>query len=285
MFGLITTTSILLTKYNCKYDYQWAKCEDSKLIQAWFQHIQATIVKYSVHKDDIYNFDETGFQMSVISMTKVITESNQAGRPRTTQLGNCEWVTVIKTICVCGLTISSLIIFEAVMHQAAWYKNGFLLYDWSISVSQNGWINNEIDLIWLKTVFNKCMKNHSVDQYRLLILDSHSSYIMSEFDQYCLNQSIIVLCMSLHSSHLLQLLDVDCFSVLKWLYRKCIETLMSLNINQIDKQKFLSIYQKVCTEALHQNNIQSGFITIDLISYNSDCILSLLHIQYHMSSL
>jgi len=74
---------------------------------------------------------------------------------------------------------------------------------------------------------------------------------MSEFDQYCLKCSIIVLCMSLHSSHLLQPLNVDCFLMLKHLYEKCIETLMSLDVNQIDKQKFLSIYQEVCTEALH----------------------------------
>jgi len=99
------------------------------------------------------------------------------------------------------------------------------------------------------------MKNYSVDQYRLLILDSHSSYVTFEFNQYCLNQSIIVLCMSLHLSHLLQLLDVDCFLILKQSYKKCIEMLMSFNVNQIDKQKFLSIYQKACIKALHQNNI------------------------------
>ncbi len=57
------------------YDYQQAKCKDSELIQAWFQHVQATFVKYSIHKNNIYNFDETDFQMSIISTAKVITES------------------------------------------------------------------------------------------------------------------------------------------------------------------------------------------------------------------
>ncbi len=107
---------------------------------------------------------------------------------------------------------------------------------------------------------------------------------MSEFDQYCLNQSIIVLCMSSHLSHLLQLLDVDCFSVLKQLYRKCIETLMSFDVNQIDKQKFSSVCQNACTEALHQNNVWSSFAAMGLMSYKLNCVLSLLHIQYHMSS-
>jgi len=188
-------------------------------------------------------------------------------------------------ICACGLVISSLIIFEAVMHQVTWYKNDLLLYDWSISISQNSWTNNEIDLIWLKTVFNKYTKNWTVDQYRLLILDGHSSYVTPEFNQYCLNQLIIVLYMSLHSSHLLQLLNVSCFSVLKQSYRKCVETLMSLDVNQINKQKFLSIYQKAHTETLHLNNVWSNFAATELVSYESNCVLSLLHIQYHMSLL
>ncbi len=107
---------MLKLKYNHKYDYQWAKCKDSKLIQAWFQHVQATIAEYSIHENNIYNFDEISFQMSIISTAKVITKSNQADRSRTTQSDNHEWVTVIKTICVHDLVISSLIIFKAVMH-------------------------------------------------------------------------------------------------------------------------------------------------------------------------
>jgi len=91
--------------------------------------------------------------------------------------------------------------------------------------------------------------------------------------------------MSSHLSHLLQLLDVDCFSVLKQLYRKRIEMLMSFDVNQIDKQKFLSVYQNACTsEALHQNNVWSSFTAMRLMSYKLNCVLLLLHIQYHMSS-
>lgn len=104
-------------------------------------------------------------------------------------------------------------------------------------------------------MFDKHTKDRSVGRYRLLILDGHGSHVTPEFDQYCLDQSIIVLCMPPHSSHLLQPLDVGCFSVLKRSYGKRIETLMSLGVNQIDKQEFLSIYQKACAEALHQNNV------------------------------
>ena len=132
---------------------------------------------------------------------------------------------------MCSLVIPLLIIFKAVMHQAAWYKNGLIPYDWSIGVSENGWTNNEICFTWLKTVFNKHTKDCMVGKYRLLILDGHGSHITPEFNQYCLDHSIIMVCMPLHSSHLLQLLDVDCFSILKCSYRKHVETLMNLGVN------------------------------------------------------
>ncbi len=49
---------MLNSKYNRKYDYQWAKYKDSKLIQAWFQCIRDTITKYNIYKDNICNFNE-----------------------------------------------------------------------------------------------------------------------------------------------------------------------------------------------------------------------------------
>ena len=84
--------------------------------------------------------------MGVIATAKVVTASDQAGRPRIIQLGNREWVTVVETIGVRGSTAPPLIIFEAVMHQESWYIDGIIPPDWSIAVSENGWTNNEIGL-------------------------------------------------------------------------------------------------------------------------------------------
>jgi hypothetical protein len=78
------------SKYNHKYDYQRAKYEDPELIRGWFQHVQRTITKYGILNNDIYNFDETGFQIGVITTAKVVTGTDRAGRPRTIQPGNRE---------------------------------------------------------------------------------------------------------------------------------------------------------------------------------------------------
>lgn len=273
----------LKSKYNRKYDYQRAKCEDPALIRGWFERVQQTIAEYGILEEDIYNFDETGFQMGVIATAKVITGTDRAGRPRTVQPGNREWVTIIETINSQGILIPPLVIFDAVMHQRAWYEQN-LPSDWTIGVSDNGWTTNEIGLFWLEKVFDKYTKGRTVGRYRLLILDGHGSHMNPEFDQYCLKHSIIVLCMPPHSSHLLQPLDIGCFAVLKRLYGSLVEQKMSLGVNNIDKIDFLTLYRQVRAQALSESNIKSGFRGTGLIPYDPNAVLSLLHTQYRTPS-
>ena len=80
--------SNLQSKFNRKYDYQCAKCEDPVLIRSWFKHVQDMKIQYGILDDDVWNFDETGFQMGVIATARVVTGTDRAGRPRTVQPGN-----------------------------------------------------------------------------------------------------------------------------------------------------------------------------------------------------
>jgi hypothetical protein len=75
-------------------------------------------------------------------------------------------------------------------------------------------MTNEIGLSWLE-LFHKYTKDRMVGTHQLLILDGHNSHVSPEFDWFCLDHQIIILCIPAHSSHLLQPLDVGCFSVLK----------------------------------------------------------------------
>jgi hypothetical protein len=278
----ISRHDALKSKYNRKLDYQRAKCEDPVIIRDWFQRVRTTIAEYGILDDDIYNFDETGFQMGVIATAKVVTGTDRAGRPRTTQPGNREWVTLIEAINARGFAIPPLVIFEAVMHQASWYNN--LPPEWVIGVSENGWTNNEIGLFWLEYVFDKHTKNRTIGRHRLLILDGHGSHVTPEFDQYCLDHSIIVLCMPAHSSHLLQPLDVGCFAVLKRSYGRLVEQKMGLGVNHIDKIEFLPLYQQARREALIDRNIYSGFAATGLVPYDPDRVLELLNAQFKTPS-
>jgi hypothetical protein len=269
----------LKTKFSRKYDHQRALCEDSEIIRGWFQLVDNTIKKYGILSEDIYNFDETGFQMGVISTAKVVTGAERAGRAPLVQPGNREWVTVIEAVNATGWALSPMIILKGKMHQASWYEN--LPPSWVIGVSDNGWTTDQLGLMWLKEVFNKQTQTHTVGRYRLLILDGHGSHATAEFDQFCMQNSIIALYMPPHSSHLLQPLDVSCFSPLKKAYGRRVETSMRLGINHIDKDEFLVIYVRARMEALKDTSIRNGFKATGLVPYNPDEVLTRLHAQLH----
>ncbi|KFZ19740.1 hypothetical protein V501_00529 [Pseudogymnoascus sp. VKM F-4519 (FW-2642)] len=85
-------------KFSRKYDYKRAKCEDPKIIQEWFSLVRNTVAKYGILEQDIYNFNKAGFTMGVIATTKVVTSSEVKSRPKTIQLGNREWVSIIQGV-------------------------------------------------------------------------------------------------------------------------------------------------------------------------------------------
>lgn len=88
-------------------------------------------------------------------------------------------------------------------------------------------------------------KNQTVGAYRFLILGGHKSHATPEFDQYCTENKIITVCMLPHTSHLLQSLDVSCFSPLKRAYGNEVSQLARYGTFHIDKRQFLDIYTKV----------------------------------------
>ena len=83
-------------RFSRRYNHSRAKCEDPRIINAWFDNLQKIRMQYGILDEDIFNFDETGFAMGLIATTKVVTRSNMPGKPYLIQPGNREWVTTIE---------------------------------------------------------------------------------------------------------------------------------------------------------------------------------------------
>jgi hypothetical protein len=268
----------LKTRFQRRYDYQRAKCEDPTVIRDWFRLVQNTIAKYGVQSDDIWNFDETGFMIGVISSGIVVTGSERRGRPKSVQPGNREWVTAIQAINAEGRAIDPFIIVAGQYHLANWYRESNLPATWAISTTQNGWTDNETGLEWLKH-FDRCTTDRSVSPYRLLILDSHESHHSADFEIYCEENNIITLCMPPHSSHLLQPLDVGCFGPLKKAYGREIEHLIRCSITHISKTEFFSAFYAAFKATFTKSNIRGGFRGAGLAPLDPENVISKLDIQ------
>jgi len=268
----------LRSKYTQNYDYQRAKCESPELIKGWFERVHDTIQQYGILAEDIYNMDETGFKMGHISTSKVICSAEIRQRcARVIQSSNRECATAIIAVNSTGWTLPPQIILAAEDHQSHWYHT--IPKDYTISVSKNGWTNDELALYWLQNIFERYTASRTVGRYRMLILDGHGSHATAGFDKFCMDRRIIPLYMPPNSSHLLQPLDVCCFSPLKHLYGQKIQEMIRYNIPSIGKEDFLYIYPTVHQNALSSSNIQNGFASTGLIPLSPERVLAKLQIQ------
>jgi hypothetical protein len=269
----IKTQPELQTKWDRKLHSQRALCQDPVKISAWYKVVEETRQAYGIQDGDTYNFDETGFMMGVGSSSKVVTSADTVGRAIHIQPGNRDWVTTIEGICAAGWSIPPFIILAGKLHQAGWYTG--LPAGWVLAVSDNGWTTDQLGLAWLEH-FNRHTEARTVGTYRLLILDGHGSHATPEFDQYCAEHRIITLCMPAHTSHLLQPLDVSCFSPLKAAYGHEIAELARQGVFHIDKEEFLSIYPRVRSSVFTEQTIQSGFRATGLVPFCPERVLSCL---------
>ncbi|KAF2176955.1 DDE-domain-containing protein [Zopfia rhizophila CBS 207.26] len=79
--------------------------------------------------------------------------------------------------------------------------------------------------------------------------------------------------MPAHSSHILQPLDVGCFSPLKRAYRRQVEKLMRNWFNYITKLEFLPAFRDAFNESITKSNIQGSFQGAGLVLFNLDEVI------------
>jgi hypothetical protein len=68
----VTRLDELKIAFNRAKDCQRILQEDLETIGAWFKLVEDTKAKYGVYNNNVHNFDETGFQIGVISLMKVV---------------------------------------------------------------------------------------------------------------------------------------------------------------------------------------------------------------------
>ena len=273
--GFVKRHSKVTTRFRRRIDYKRAQCEDPDVVNAWFRLVRNIIDKYAIQEGDIYNFDETGFQMGMLSSAKVVTSSERRGRPRTKQPGNREWVTVIQAVCADGWVVPPYFVVKGKNHLLPWYQDSRFQPEWRVHTSENGWTTNEIGLDWLKH-FDQATKGRTRGVYRLLILDGHESHHSVDFEDFCKANNIVTLCMPPHSSHFLQPLDVGCFSPLKASYGKRIEQMMRMQITHITKEDFFDAFVEAFHASITANNIRAGFRATGLVPFDPELVVSCL---------
>jgi DDE superfamily endonuclease len=202
----------------------------------------------------------------------VIIDKNQGSLGHSVEGTKGEWITVIECVSAEGVALPPFVIFKGKHLQSNWFQPN-TPHDWMITTSPKGWTNNGLGFNWLQNHFEPLTRPINKTKYRILILDGHGSHLTPEFETFCKDHRIILLCLPAHTSHMLQPLDVSVFSSLKHWYRRAIDSRLRLGDTRIPKAEFLSLYSEIRDKAMTINNIQSGFRKTGLVPYNPAAVL------------
>ncbi len=63
-------------------------------------------------------------------------------------------------------------------------------------------------------------------------MNGHESHVTRRFLGFCLDNNILPLCLSAHTTYVLQSLDVGCFDSVAHYYRRSVEDLCQVNVCQ-----------------------------------------------------
>ena len=129
---------------------------------------------------------------------------------------------------------------------------------------------NKIAQDWLHQFFISNNIQESGADWRLLFLDGHISHVEYVFITFARQHKVLYLYMPLHTSHILETLDLSCISQLKSKYRAHILHQDSLNyLSPINKRRFSQVYSQAREEKLTQSVISAEWVSAEINPWNS----------------
>jgi len=210
-----------------------------------------------------YNADEGGIMEGQGINGLVIGSSQENPNAVPVKTINARtWTSIVECISALGVALDPLVIFKAKSIQEQWFKKDFLAKhpSWHVTFSENGWTSNDIAIEWLEKVFLPQTEPNDIAEARLLIVDGHGSHTSDEFMTICYLNNVHLLFLPAHTSHVLQPLDLGCFSSLKTAYRRLVSDHTALtDTTKIGKANFLEFYAKAREIGLREENIRSGW--------------------------
>ena len=105
------------------------------------------------------------------------------------------------------------------------------------------------------------------DQFRLLIVDGHSSHESLNTITYCQEHKIILFVLPSHCTHALQPLDVVLFSPLKQSWAAAV-TEHEFNGKSVTKDNFIKVYSSAHLHAFTEANILAAFRKTGIYPFN-----------------
>lgn len=225
-------------------------------VQVFFDNLSSIREKHKIELDNIYNVDESGIQTSAKRPPKVISVK---GKKQVGSIASSERGQLVTTICCCsasGKFIPPGLIFPRKKKNPRYLQGtppGTIDF-----VSDNGWVNSEIFLEWMK-FFVKSVRP-TQEQKCLLILDNHVSHRSLAVLEYASDNHIIILSVPPHCTHKLQPLDVSVYGPMGTYFERAVDKWQKQHPAQhITLYEIGAIFSTAYLQAATPQNAISGF--------------------------
>jgi hypothetical protein len=140
----------------------------------------------------------------------------------TASLENRTSITIIEAVSAAGEVTPPILIIPGKVHMDSWYHESLIGIE-LVLLSEFGYLNDELAIKWLKH-FITHTNSTSTSTQKLLVLDSHLSYLTNEFVIQANEYNILIYAFPSHLTHVLQLLDVGIFQPYKHYHRQAVHT-------------------------------------------------------------
>ena len=194
---------------SCSLEIDRNTAQDVDALKAWFEVFNQVMMNNEIQSSDLWNFDETEFNIDMTENTVVLTK-HSFRRQNTSSSENQIWISSIETINVTGDFLSVFhILFEKCL-LANWFSDCHS--DDCLAVSDTDYSNEILDLEYFKK-FDEYSMWFQQSVYWLLLLNNHDSHCTHDFIEYCDEHKIISYVFSTYTTHLMQSLDVTSLSI------------------------------------------------------------------------
>lgn len=249
---------------------EWARHNIYEKVVHWFSVIRPELHEPGILAENVYNMDETGTMLSLLTSGKYVVSGETPTKYRGTGT-NRNLVTSVECISADGRCIDPLIIWPASTQRSVWTTHA--TPGWHFACSPTGYTTSEFVLDWYRRVFDPQTRERASGRPRILINDGLGAHEALEVLQFCHQNNIILCRLPSHTSHKLQPCDVGVFGPLKVAYREKVENLFRGGANTIGKQHFTLLYSQARRAAFTSRNIKSGWAKAGLFPFNPDRVL------------
>jgi hypothetical protein len=215
----------------------------------------------------LFNCDETSVSI-VHKPGKVIAQLGRKNVYAITSAERGKTHTILSCVSASGYVLPPLMIYPRKRSVPDNLKTGAVPNTFFCN-TENGWINSEIYMQWLKWFAQNIPPIRPV----VLIQDGHGSHISIDVIEFAQKDNIHILCLPAHTTHILQPLDVGVFKSFKSNFSKaCTRYIASHPGRVITSDVLASLVAEAWPSSFTQLNVMSGFRKCGLFPFNPSSV-------------